>query len=189
VNDDERAFLAQVALGWFTVREDGTIWRHVEFHGGGNDAPSVEYLATPRRAERNSSAEDGYLRVLFWDFGVRRKAVAHRIVWMVTTRRWIPAAMEINHVDGVKYNNNPANLELVTRSENVRHAIRVLGRRRKAQPGESNAQAKLTEAQVMEIRTLGESKAMTQKEIAARFGIEQTNVSAILRRKSWAHLV
>lgn len=182
---EETAFLAQIAIGWFTVKEDGSIWRHVEWHGGG--APSFS-TTEPRRAECSKSSPDGYPRVLFHHQGQRLKVSAHRIVWIVTNRRPIPEAMEINHKDGNKANAHPSNLELVTRAENVRHAIRVLGKKRKARLGTDNAQAKLTEAQVMEIRGLAAAKALTQREIAARFGLTQSAVSAIVLRKSWAHL-
>ena len=183
---DEKAFLAQVALGWFQVNQDGTIWRLAEFVGGG--VTRLQWVE-PRRAERSTSAEEGYLRILFFDQGERKHVAAHRIVWMVLNRADIPAPMEINHRDGKKWHNEPSNLELVTRPENVKHAIRILGRRHKAQGGEQNPSAKLTEAQVMEIRALCESKSINQREIAQRFGIKQSTVSAIvLRKKSWRHL-
>lgn len=52
MTDDEKAFLAQIALGWFTVKPDGTIWRNIKFHGGGVSLP--EWI-TPTRAERSTS--------------------------------------------------------------------------------------------------------------------------------------
>jgi len=45
---------------------------------------------------------------------------------------------------------------------------------------------KLTEAQVLQIRALRGQ--MLQREIAAKFGIDQANVSAIQRGKTWAWL-
>lgn len=36
--------------------------------------------------------------------------------------------MQVNHIDGVRDNNRVKNLELVTREENYRHSVEVLGR-------------------------------------------------------------
>ena len=55
--------------------------------------------------------------------------------------------------------------------------------------GELSPASKLTEADVVEIRRLWASGSLRQGEIAAKFGIEQTNVGYIVRRKSWRHVV
>src|SRR5690606_10298728 len=75
MTEHEQAFLAQVALGWFTVKPNGTIWRNIRFHGGG-PATGVAGLTwiTPTRAERSVSAKGKYLRVMFYDRGRRRKS-------------------------------------------------------------------------------------------------------------------
>jgi hypothetical protein len=184
MTDDEKALLAQVALGWFTVKPDGTIWRNVIFHGGGVSLPT---WIKPTRAERSVSKADGYLRVMFNDQGKRRRVAAHRVSWMVANRQDIPPTMEINHEhqDGNKQRNDPRNLSLVTRRENVVHAIRVLKRKPKAQNGEKNAMAKVTEAQVAEIRSLVAAKSLPQREIGKMYGITQSAVSAIVTGKSW----
>ena len=185
MTNDERAFLAQVALGWFTANGDGTIWRNAEFTGGG--VPTLKWVE-PRRAERSASEEDGYIRVMFHDSGERLMVQAHRIIWMVVNRADIPAPLEVNHKDGVKYHNHPDNLELLTRPENVKHAIHVLGRKPKAQNGTANTFAKLTDQQVMEIRALWASQTMSQRQIAERFGLKQATISCIVTGKTWRHL-
>jgi hypothetical protein len=53
--------------------------------------------------------------------------------------------------------------------------------------GERHRDAKLTEADILEIRRLGKA-GMRQIDIAARFHIGQTHVSRILRRESWTHI-
>jgi hypothetical protein len=185
MKEAEQAFLAQVALGWFSIRADGTIWRHARWSQGGT--PRLLRLEA-QRAEQSES--DGYPTVMFYEpmSSRRLKVFAHRIVWMATTGQVIPEPMQINHVDGVRANAHPTNLELVTPAENVRHGLRVLGRRKKAQDGEENAQAKLTERSVAEIRTLWDARAMSQKALGERFNVKQATISAIVLRKSWRHV-
>jgi hypothetical protein len=54
--------------------------------------------------------------------------------------------------------------------------------------GERNAKAKLTETIVRNIRKEYASGCTKQKELAAKYGITQTQVSSIVRRKHWAHV-
>lgn len=183
MTDDEKAFLAQVAMGWFSVDSQGRIWRHVAFQGGG--APTMKRVSK-RRAERSSSARGQYLRVMFRDGNRRRKVSAHRIVWMLANSQDIPAPLEINHANGVKADNRPSNLERVTRPENATHSVRVLGKRPKARRGSENAAAKLTDATVAQIRALAGT--MPQREIGRMFGVSQGTVSTILVGKTWTHI-
>jgi DNA invertase Pin-like site-specific DNA recombinase len=52
--------------------------------------------------------------------------------------------------------------------------------------GTNNCNARLDEKQVIEILALGGS--MKQREIAARYGVHQHTVWAILKRKAWRHV-
>jgi hypothetical protein len=56
-----------------------------------------------------------------------------------------------------------------------------------ARKGINHPCAKLTEAQVMEIRALA-AQGMFQYEIGKRFNIHQSRVNAIVRRKIWKHV-
>jgi len=53
--------------------------------------------------------------------------------------------------------------------------------------GSQQSQAKLTEAQVLEIRALA-GTGLTQQEIGKRFGVSQHGISNILSRKNWRHV-
>jgi hypothetical protein len=109
---------------------------------------------------------------------------------------------------------NPTHLKAVTQAENMRYMYEcgraypggkhysklrpeVLSRgdahysRRQPERlarGERNGGAKLTEDKVREIRRL-HAAGVSQSEIERRLGVDQTNVSLIVRGKRWAHVV
>jgi len=62
-----------------------------------------------------------------------------------------------------------------------------LTKARRAFPGSTNGRARLTEIEVLEIRSRYAGGA-TQVELSAEYGIKQTTVSAIVTRKTWQHL-
>jgi len=95
-----------------------------------------------------------------------------------------PRGPEVNHKDGDPSNNHVLNLEWVTHRQNELHARRVLKRR----VGENHYKAKVTEAQVREIRELIKS-GKSKTEIANVFGITASAVYSICKRKSWRCVV
>lgn len=95
---------------------------------------------------------------------------------------------ECNHKNGIKTDNRPENLEWVSPSENIRHAFATglkVGPR-----GEQQGAAKLSEAQVREIRARYRSGGITQTTLAGQYGISQAHLSDIVsgRRGIWAHV-
>ena len=72
-----------------------------------------------------------YHRVMLNGASGQKYAYLHRVV----AQAFLPAIEgkdEVNHKDGNRCNNCASNLEWVTRIENVRHAIDVLGKKPKA---------------------------------------------------------
>lgn len=96
-----------------------------------------------------------------------------------------PDGMTINHIDGCKMNNAASNLEYVTPSENQRHACRLGLINSK---GERHSQAKLTDAQVIDIRARLE-RGDSQKETARRVGVDPSTISRIKCGNRWPHLI
>ena len=76
-------------------------------------------LFIPRRAEY---PRDGYLRIRISVNGIRVRASAHRVVYRFF-KGDIPAGCIINHKNRKRADNRPENLEAVTQSQNVRHAL------------------------------------------------------------------
>ncbi len=72
----------------------------------------------------------GYIRVELWKSGKRRSTGLHRVLAFA----FIPNPEnkpDINHKDGNPSNNDLSNLEWCTKSENILHSFRVLGRKSK----------------------------------------------------------
>lgn len=114
--------------------------------------------------------------------GKKRTFRVHRLVMMAFNPVENMDELEVNHLDGNKKNNKLENLEWCTASENQKHAFKT--GLQKARKGESSNFAKLTEEdvkQVFELRKQG----LLQREIAEIVGCTPSNISAILRGKSW----
>ena len=114
--------------------------------------------------------------------GKKRTFRVHRLVMMAFNPVENMDELEVNHLDGNKKNNKLENLEWCTASENQKHAFKT--GLQKARKGESSNFAKLTQEdvkQVFELRKQG----LLQREIAEIVGCTSSNISAILREKSW----
>lgn len=106
----------------------------------------------------------------------------HRLVAMAFLEKKNEKESEVNHIDGNKENNNASNLEWCTPSENQRHAFKTgLNAPRK---GEKSNFSKLTSQDIKTIFQMRENGS-TQKEIAKAVGCTSSNISYILRGKTW----
>lgn len=122
--------------------------------------------------------------------GSQKAFVIHRLVIEAFIGP-IQKGMHANHKNGNKTDSRLENLEVVTPSENARHALSVLGVKQNPLPpvrqGEKHHKAKLKDADIAEIFRL-RSGGLSQQKIAAQIGIHQTGISNILRGKGWKHI-
>lgn len=109
------------------------------------------------------------------DEGFLRAYLIHRLVYQAFIGD-IPDKMQINHKNGDKTDNNLLNLELVTPSENLKHAYRVLECNRAK--GLTCYLAKLSLEQIEMIKTLLKA-GYSQRRIAESFQVSQPNVNRI----------
>jgi hypothetical protein len=111
--------------------------------------------------------------------GVRRYTTVHKLV-MAAFVGPRPDRREVNHKNGIRHDNRLENLEYVSHSENLRHAVRI-----GLYPvGDEHPCSKLRADQVADIRrrvAIGH----LHRDIAADLGISKTTVGDICRGKSW----
>lgn len=94
--------------------------------------------------------------------------------------------LQVNHIDGVKTHNNIENLEMVSASDNMKHAIKMKLLINKK--GENHHSAKLTEKDVIEIRKKYIPKIYTQKMLADEYGVSISEIKCIIHRQTWKHI-
>ena len=118
----------------------------------------------------------GYVQV---NYGGRPVGLAHRMIWAYVHGP-IPEGMQINHKNGVKTDNRIDNLELVTPSENMKHAY---ASGLASAVGEKNGRAKLTDSIARSIR----ASALTPEELAKRHSVSVRTIRYIKDGISWRH--
>ena len=113
--------------------------------------------------------------------GVGTKFSVHRLVAQHFLPEWNPK-LEVNHIDGDRYNNTADNLEMYTHQRNMEHAI---ASGLKQDYGEKSVNAKLTNAQAEEVRVKYFSGKVSQNTLAKQYGVSRQTVSAIVRYKKY----
>lgn len=122
----------------------------------------------------------GYVRIDRRSIDGGRAMRAHQVVWIAANGP-IPDGLEINHRNGIKTDNRLANLELVTRSENIRHAFRS-GLATNA--GDANPNRKLSAALVEQIRARRASGERIVA-LAREHGVNRNTISRALSGRTW----
>lgn len=112
-----------------------------------------------------------------------RCLMAHRLSWEIHSGRPIPEGMVVCHECDTPRCVNPAHLFVASHAVNMAD----MASKGRQQHGERHAHAKLTAAQVCEIRRLcvdGETAA----DLAVKFKVSKTLITNVLRREGWRHL-
>lgn len=120
---------------------------------------------------KNHTLTKGYLGV-----SINTKTIkVHRLMVQTFFENYDPK-LQVNHIDGVKTNNNINNLELVTCKENINHAYKTLKRRG------SFGNTKLTQVNIKNIYRL-KRRGHTATFIANRMGVTSTQIGRILKKE------
>ena len=169
---------------WRSVKEYGSYYevsdqgRLRSLHAGHGN--------TPGTLKKWTDHAQGYkATVLYRGDGSARGFLVHRLVAEAFLGE-IPVDCEINHLDGDKHNNCVGNLEIVTRQQNIDHAVEhgLIDNK-----GERNSSARLTAEQVLEIRSrYRHGGGPGYKALAKEYGVSWESVRDIIKRRNWWHV-
>jgi len=120
----------------------------------------------------------------------QKRLAAHRASWFLHYGP-IPEGMFVcHHCDNPKCI-RPDHLFLGTHRDNMRDMARkgraIKGRKGPPRWGQGNPNAKLTEADVLQIRRAYKNGGVTQCSLGTLYGVHRTAISDILIGRTWAH--
>jgi len=163
------------------------IWKDIQGYAGIYQVSNIGNVknTTDIKMLKPQKATNGYRHVYLSAFGKAIKFFIHRLV----ASAFIPNPENkktVNHINGIKHDNRVENLEWNTHSENIKHAFNTGLHVPTPLKGDKNGMAKLSEAHVIEIRTL--SGKLSVNKIAEQFNTPASTIYKILNRETWQHI-
>ena len=142
--------------------------------------------AEPKLMNPNKGIRGGYYRVNLSKskgkkIDVKTKYVHVLVVQSFLNQDYLKNNYQCNHINGNKADNSLINLEIVTKSENEKHAFKLGLKNLK---GENHNRSKLTFSQVENIR-INLSLGMPVKNIADYYKVSTSTIYNIKNRRRW----
>lgn len=167
----------------FWIGTDTTVWTLWRRVSAGFNKGSKMILGEIPKPVKHRTNKDGYKYVSLWRNGKPTNRRISRLMLAAFVGP-CPPGMEACHNNGIRADNSLGNLRWDTRSGN--HADKK--RHGTWQGGEANGNARLTAAQVLEIRNRAATGEERQRDIAKDYGVTQCLVGKIHRREMWTHV-
>jgi len=150
---------------------------------------SVTYKYTLYTRKENISklhSWDGdYIRTTLYKNGIKKHIKLHRLVGQlfIPNPKNLP---QINHKNGIRYDNKVENLEWCTNSENILHAYRI--GLEKAVCGELHHNSVFKNSDIIKIRCMYETGNYSMRELAKKYNVDKDTIKCIVRRETWKHI-
>lgn len=159
--------------GLYSCDSEGNIYSNAREIIKSNCSCGKKYIwKHPSKKLSPAVRNDGYLQVNLRKNGKGSPNLVHRLI----AKTFLNCIKEeVNHIDGNKKNNKLENLELNTRSQNIKHAFKTGLRSHK---GENHPQFKINIDIINKIIELLKTN-KSQKEIGDIFNLGQTAISKI----------
>ena len=122
---------------------------------------------------------DGYMLVTLYKDKISKTFQVHRLVAkaFISNPNNLP---EVNHIDGIKTNNNVQNLEFCSHSYNMRHSYKIGLREREVEQMKARNCKKVKCIETGQIFNSG-------KEAAEVMGLDASHISKVCRGKAKSH--
>ena len=120
--------------------------------------------------------QSGYYHLGLTKDGKTKYRLVHRMV----AQAFIPnpeTKPQVNHIDGVKKNNNVSNLEWATHKENTMHAVK-----------NKLIKTKLSEKDVLEIRRRYNEGGVATKKLAEEYSVTHWAIYDVVNYINWKHI-
>ena len=159
-----------------------TLGNHVRYNKCGVTPADLFWMKVDKHGPNGCWVWTGYRQK--FGHGWTRYGLAHRYAWTLL-RGEIPAGKFLCHTCDNPPCVNPDHLYVGDRLDNQGD----MKRRGRSTFGERNPKAKMTAAQVIEMRRLRSEEGLTLRELSERFPITETVVQQICAGKKWKHLL
>jgi hypothetical protein len=168
----------------YEITKDGRVWsktRLIPSKGG-------SFRKQPGRWLKPGSNPDGYTCFILCKDTFKYPKSGHRLV-AETFIANPESKPQVNHKNGIRFDNRVENLEWVTLSEQQRHAIDVLGKKPAGMcsKGHKNAQ-KIPEHIAREIRNKTNWKHGEKSALARKLGVHPSSVIECSNGNTWVNL-
>lgn len=162
------------------------IWKDIPEYDGiykiSNYGNIISLAKNQNKLMKINNVKNGYSQIVLYKNGIKKTHLVHRLV-MYTFIGY--SELEVNHINGDKYNNRLENLEYCNRSQNAKHAYEI--GLQKPLRGDKVITSKLKEHDIIEIFKLRHS-GFSHQFIADKLNVSRKCISKILNRKSWTHI-
>jgi len=169
---------------YFTPSIEDEIWKDIPGYEEYYEVSNTGLIRRKAYIMKCRLTNDGYPAITLCGGGKQLSKTIHRIVAEVFLKNPENKA-QVNHKDGIKANAMVSNLEWVTPSENINHALNLGLKDKTWQDGEKNINSKLTKEQVLDIRE--KCKTMKISEVHKNFypNMNYNTIYGIKTKRLW----
>jgi HNH endonuclease len=156
-------------------------WSKIDKNG-----PTMPHMKTPCWIWKGAKSKAGYGMFYAAQVAGRQTVLTHRLAYELTVTL-IPLGLKGCHKCDNRPCSRPDHIFPGTQAENVRDSAEKKRHRNPIHPGETHPNAKLTEAQVLELRANPPPKS-ERRTVATKLGVSLNSLNRAISGERWAHL-